>query len=189
MDEETTREFAEEQAAVDHAAAANVSARTVEMHRATADTVRADQSVTIRQGAAKLVRAQDVSVRQGGVLKLDADNATIVQGAAGLVRSNETHLGPGATSVAVISDAVSLDQAGAQFILARDSVEMDQSAAAILVGQRVTVKDSTAVLMFANTVEGDISVAMDRQAAITFGAALGAALGIVLAMFGVLKRK
>jgi hypothetical protein len=65
---------------------------------------------------------------------------------------------------------------------------MDQSVAGILVAQHVNARHSGAVLMFANSVEGDISVAMDRQMAITFGAALGAALGIVLGIFGLLKR-
>jgi hypothetical protein len=189
MAEETTQEFTQEQAVVEQTNAANISARTVEMHRATADAIHAEKSVTIRQGAAKEIRAHEVSIRQGAVLTLDADGVTITQGGAGLVRSAETNLGPGSTSAAIIADTVSLDQAAAQFVLARDTVEMDQSAAALLIGQHVTAKDSTAMLMFANTVEGNVHVAMDRQAAITFGAALGATLGLFLAVFGLLKRK
>ena len=189
MAEENTQAFEQEQATVAEVKTDSVSARNVEMHRTVADVVQAAQSVTIRQGGAREIRAQDVTIRQGAAVSIDADSVSIVQGAAGLVRSSDAQLGAGSTTVAVLADTVKLDQAGAQFILGRDTVEMDQSAAGILVAHNITARDSAAVLMFADKVEGDVTVVMDRQMAISFGAAMGAALGLVLAVFGILRRR
>ena len=189
MAEENTQELEQEQEAPNPSSTEHISAQTVHLHRATANIIHADKDVTIRQGGAKEVRAQEVTIRQGGAVSIDADTVHMVQGGAGLVRCGDAHLGPGSTSAAILADTVKLEQSGAQFILARDSVEMDQSAVGILVGQHIIAKDSVAMLMFADKVEGNVSVAMDRQSALTFGAALGAALGLVLGLFGVLRRR
>jgi hypothetical protein len=189
MAEDKTQEFGQEQATVAHGTGGQESAQTVFIHQATADVVQAKGDVVIRQGAAKEVRAQTVTIRQGAVVTVDADEVQVSQGGIGLLRANEARLGPGCTSAAIIADSVNLDQAASQFMLVRDSVEMDQSAAGVVVAQRVIAKDSTALLMFANSVDGEMRVVMDRQSAMTFGAAFGAALGIVLAIFGVLRRK
>jgi hypothetical protein len=189
MTVENKQPFEQEQAMDAEAAPASAPLHDVEVQRTMADSIRTTQSVTIRQGGAKEIRAQDVSIRQGIAGSVDADSVEMVQVGVGLVRAGDAHLGPGASAAAVLADSVRLEQSGAQFILARDSLEMDQSAAGVLVGQHVTVRDSSAMLLFADKVEGDVNVIMDRQMAITFGAALGAALGLMLGLFGILRRK
>lgn len=189
MAEESKQEFEQEEATVAQEHVGAVTARTVEIHQGCADVVQASQDVVIRQGAAKEVHAQDVTIRQGAAVTVDADSVNIVQGAAVIVRTSDAHLGPGTTTAAVLADTVKMDQAAAQFILARDSVEMDQSAAAVLVGQHITAKDCVAAIMIANTVDGNVNVTMDRQTAINFGAAFGAALGLVLGLFGLVWRR
>jgi hypothetical protein len=189
MADENKQEFEQEEAVVKQTNVEHVSARTVEIHQAAANMVHADENVTIRQGGAKDIRAKEVSVRQGAVMTIDAENVTMAQGGALLVRTGEAHLSAGTTSAAILGDTVRMEMAGAQFMLARDSVEMDQSAVGILVGQHITAKDSGALVMIADTVEGNVSVVMDRQTAITFGAALGAALGLMLALFGIVRRR
>lgn len=186
---ENKQEFEQEEAVVKQTAAGNVSAERVEIRQGYANTVHASKDVLIRQGGAREIRAQTATLRQGCALTIDAENVQMVQGGAGLVRTGEAEMGPGSTSVAVLADTVKLEQSGTQFMLARDSVEMDQSGAGILIGQHITAKDSGAIVMIANSVEGNVYVAMDRPTAITFGAAFGAALGLMLAVFGILRRK
>jgi len=189
MVEESKQEFEQQEATVEQEHVGAVTARKVAMHQAYAEVVQASQDVIIRQGAAKEVHAQDVTIRQGAVVTVDADSVHMVQGGAAIVRTSDAHLGPGTVTGAVLADTVKMEQASAQFMLARDSVEMDQSAVGFLVGQHITAKDSAAVVMIANTVDGNVNVAMDRQTAITFGAAFGAALGLVLGVFGLVWRR
>ena len=186
MTDESGQEMPQEQAEGKDAAP---DTERVSFVRWSGDIVHTDKDVTIRQGVVRRVRAHDVTMRQGAAVSIDADAVHVTQGTVAVVRSGEAQLGPGATSVAVLADNVKLDQAASQFMLARDNVEMDQSAVGILVGQQVTAKDSMAVLMFANSVEGDVRVAMDRQTAISFGAALGAVLGFVLLLGGLFRRR
>jgi hypothetical protein len=188
MAEENTQEFEQEQATLQSASEEHISARTVQLKQSQANIVHADESVAIEQGAAKEVRAQEVSIRQGAAVSVDADHVEMVQGVAGIVRCGDARLGPGTRAAAVLADNVKMEQAGAQFMLARDTVDMDQSGTFILVGQHVTAKDSGALLMFANSVEGNPRVVMDRQMALTFGAAMGAMLGLVLGVFGILRK-
>jgi hypothetical protein len=187
--EESKQEFEQEEATLDQEHVGAVKAHTVEIHQGYADLVQASGDVVIRQGGAKEVHAQEMTIRQGGAVTVDADSVSMVQGGAVIVRTSDADLGPGTTTAAVLADTVKMEQAAAQFMLARDSVEMDQSAAAVLVGQHITAKDSAAAIMIANTVDGNVNVAMDRETAIAFGAAFGAMLGLIMGVFGLFWRR
>lgn len=175
--------FEQERLRVARQSAGNVSARTVEINQGAADSVQATD-VTVRMGGVRDVRGQIVSIRQGAAVIINSERVDVVQGAVGLVRSSEASLGPGTSSGAVLADNVKMEQAAAQLMLARENVEMQQSAAMIVAGQTVTARNSAALFLVANNVEGDVRVMMDRQAAMSLGAALGAVVGV----FVVLRR-
>ena len=172
--DETNQEFEQEQATVDRGMVDLVTAQTVE----------------IRQGGAQNVRAKEVTIRQGLAGVVDAETVQMTQAAAALVRAGDVTMGPGSHSAGVLADAVTLQQAASQVIVARDSVEMDQSAAALIVARHVTARNSPLLIVVADTVEGaDARVIIGRQSAVAFGAAVGAALAVLLFALNLLKRK
>lgn len=172
--DETGPEFEHEQASVE---------------RAMTDLVTA-HAVDIRQGVARAVRAREVAIRQGVAGTVDADTVELSQAAVGLVRAGDVTLGAGSRSAGVLADAVTLQQSSSQVVVSRDSVEMDQSAAAFIVGRNITAKNSVSMIMVADTVEGaQARVIVNRQSAVAFGAAMGAALAVVLFALRLFKRR
>ena len=177
----------EERKASEQAATGEGPQQTVEIVHGITEAVQAHR-VIIRQGLAREVRAREsVEIRQGGAMTIDAQNVSMVQGVAALVRSGKVELGPGSRSVAVLGDTVEMDQAGTCVMVAREGVEMEQSGALVMVAPQVTARNSSALFIFADRVEGDMQVAMDRQSAAAFGAAFGAMLGVVLVLARLLR--
>src|SRR2546425_4905221 len=70
-------------------------------------------AVTIRQGIARRVTAQDVAIRQGGALQITGGTVRLSQGGIGIA----------------MAEKATLEQAAAQAVLARDTAVLDQAAA------------------------------------------------------------
>src|SRR2546428_2396140 len=70
-------------------------------------------AVTIRQGIARRVNAQDVAIRQGGALQITGGTVRLSQGGIGIA----------------MAEKATLEQAAAQAVLARDTAVLGQAAA------------------------------------------------------------
>ena len=66
-------------------------------------------AVTIRQGIARRVTAQDVAIRQGGAIQISGGTVRLSQGGVGLA----------------MAEKATLEQMAAQAVLARDTVTME----------------------------------------------------------------
>jgi len=176
---EEGQKFATEHKQIQRQGAGDVSAQKVEIVQGGCNNVEA-QEVVVKQGGIGQAKATRVEVRQGGIGSVDGESVSVIQGGVGIVRTKEASLGPGAHAALLIADKVSAQQSGAQVMVVKDSIEMEQSGAVVMVAQRVTAKNSGVVFLLANTVEGDVQAVMDRKTAFTFGAALGAVLGLFL---------
>ncbi len=108
--------------------------------------VRADH-VTISQGGANRVDAGTVTVTQGGVGRIRAEELSISQGGVGMARVDNLTVEDGGSAFAVIADSTSVEQGGSVFLLITRSAS------------------------------GDVRPVLDWRA----GLALGAGLGLVLA--------
>src|SRR3989442_14023054 len=70
-------------------------------------------AVTIRQGIARRVTAEDVAIRQGGALQITGGTVRLSQGGIGIA----------------MAEKATLEQAAAQAVIARDTAGLDQAAA------------------------------------------------------------
>src|SRR3989442_14722349 len=68
-------------------------------------------AVTIRQGIARRVNAQDVAIRQGGALQITGGTVRLSQGGIGIA----------------MAEKATLEQAAAQAVLARDTAVLEGS--------------------------------------------------------------
>src|SRR2546427_9354474 len=75
-------------------------------------------AVTIRQGIARRVTAQDVAIRQGGALQITGGTVRLSQGGIGIA----------------MAEKATLEQAAAQAVLARDTAVLDQAAGGVVPG-------------------------------------------------------
>ena len=123
------------------------------------DEVKADH-VTINQGGAALVEAESVEVTQGGVQAVQAGSLSITQGGAMIVETESAEL--------------SMSGAG---LLSADKVDMKSAGAGVAIADTLVADDKTTIgFLFAGTIEGEPKVKVDARVAAAFGAGLGVAL-------------
>ena len=131
------------------------------------DEVKADH-VTINQGGAALVEAESVEITQGGVQAAQTGSLTITQGGAMMVEA----------------ETADLSMSGAGLVSA-DKVDMKSAGAAVAIADTLVADEKTTIgFLFAGTIEGEPRVRVDARVAAAFGAGLGIALFVLRRFVG-----
>jgi hypothetical protein len=79
-----------------------------------------------------------------------------------------------------MAEKVTLEQAGAQAVLARDTAVLDQAAAGVVLARQAQVRQSAIGILVANEVKGDgLRVLINVRSAFAFGAGLGFAAALL----------
>ena len=131
------------------------------------DEVKADH-VTINQGGAALVEAESLEITQGGVQAAQTGSLTITQGGAMMVEA----------------DTADLSMSGAGLVSA-DKVDMKSAGAAVAIADTLVADEKTTIgFLFAGTIEGEPRVRVDARVAAAFGAGLGVALFVLRRFVG-----
>ena len=84
--------------------------------------VRAE-SVTISQGGANSVEAKTVSITQGGAAQVRADDLSVSQGGVALARTGNLSVDEGGSAFAVMADSATVHEGGNVFMLIARSAE------------------------------------------------------------------
>ena len=103
--------------------------------------VRAE-TVTISQGGANSVEAENVSITQGGAAQVRAAQLSISEGGVALARTENLTIGESGSAFAVVADSATVEEGGNVFML------------------------------IARSVGGDVRPVLDWRAALAFGAGL-----------------
>jgi len=106
-----------------------------------AGDVRAE-SVTISQGGANSVEAENVSITQGGAANVRAAQLSVSEGGVALARTENLSIGESGSAFAVVADSATVEEGGNVFML------------------------------IARSVDGDVRPVLDWRAALAFGAGL-----------------
>ena len=145
--------------------------------------------VTIRQGIAQSVEANNMTMRQAGVVKATTVQAIMDSSAAGWSTSDSLHLHNSTAVVLTSKGATTLDQSSAQVLATASTVSMDQSAVAVLASRDVTVNNSAIVFLIAGKVNGNITPLFGSKEAAVFGAAAGLVGTILYFALSILRKK
>ncbi|MGI9585111.1 MAG: hypothetical protein ACR2N7_05925 [Acidimicrobiia bacterium] len=129
------------------------------------DEVRADH-VTISQGGAALVQADHVEISQGGAQAVETKELSISQGGALLVDT----------------ESADFNMSGAA-VLNADTVTMQSAGVGLTVADTVKAENTVIGFLFAGTIEGEPDVKIDARTAAAFGAGLAIALFILRRVF------
>lgn len=145
--------------------------------------------ITIRQGAANSVEANEVVLRQAAVLRATTEQVDASASALGYVQSQTARLDNSKAVVVHSSGDMTMDQSISNVLLANGDVSIDQSAAVVLISRRVNVKNSQTVFLISQHVNGDVTTLFNSQDAVIFGMAAGLVGGIVMLLSRIFKRK
>ncbi len=153
-----------------------------------ASDVRAE-SVSIRQGGAIHVEADKVEVRQGGVVNAKAKSLEITGGGLLLGQTENARLIASKSGAVIAQHDVEMDQCGTMLQISRGDVTMEQCGAVVQVANHITMGDNNGtVFMFAKNVDGDVHTAFGHKESVTFGVVAGLTAGLVLLAGSLLSR-
>jgi hypothetical protein len=155
-----------------------VRADRVEITQGGADRVEAT-SVSVTQGGLGKADARTVDVRQGGIGRAHATDIAVSSGSIGFAQGGRVSLEMGAVGAAV-GDEVRVTQVVAGFVAARGEATVDQSLVSTLIGDRVTIRRPSAVLvLIARQVDGTVRPLLDWRGAVAAGVAVAIVLGLL----------
>jgi hypothetical protein len=155
-----------------------VRADRVEIMQGGADRVEAG-SVSVNQGGIGNATAQAIDVHQGGIGRARATDIAVSSGSIGLAQGDRVSLEMGAIGAAVGRD-VRVTQAISGFVAARGQATVDQSLVSTLIGDHVTIRQPSAILvLIAGRVDGSVRPLLDWRGALAAGAVAGVVLGLL----------
>lgn len=134
--------------------------------------------VTVRQSTVRDIEGGHVELQQVGVLSVGGERVEMTQSAATVIRGGDISLHQ-SMSVFTAGNDVSLNYSFSPVAFSRDHAVVNRSAVGILGAREVSAKNSTALMVLANRVEGDVTTLLDWRSALAFGAVLGGALGLI----------
>ena len=130
------------------------------------EEVRAEH-VTISQGGANHVEAVSVEVNQGGIQALEAESVSISQGGALMVDAADAHF--------------TMSGAG---LLTGDTVHLKSGGAGAVVADTVHAEPGSMIgVLFAGTIEGTPDVKVDARTAAALGAGFAVTLFVLRRLF------
>jgi hypothetical protein len=143
-----------------------------------ADEVVRAESVSITQGGIGEAHADRIDVRMGGIGRAEAREISVVQGGLGVARADHVQVSQGVLWAAM-AERIELRQGISRFLVARGPVRIEQSFARTVVAQDVEIGErGFAGLVIARGVSGGGRILLDWRA----GLALGAAFALVWAL-------
>jgi hypothetical protein len=143
--------------------------------------VKAD-SVTLNRCRVKSLEGKNVRVQQTCALSVDAETIENRHGISGVLNGENIDIGQSCTLAA--AGQKTTQNFSISYVTAAEQAEMNSSAACVVASKEVRMIDSTAVLVLANRVEGNINTLFDWRSALSLGAVMGGILGL----FSLLRR-
>jgi hypothetical protein len=83
------------------------------------------ENVTLTQGGARDIEATTVSIMQGGAARVSAEQMSISQGGVGMARTDELTVNEGGSAFAVVADKATIGEGSNVFLLVAGQVDGD----------------------------------------------------------------
>ena len=145
-----------------------------------AGDVRAE-SVTIRQGGAVNVDAEQIEVRQGGIVNASTKSLELTGGGLLLGQAENARIFASRSGAVIAKHDAALDQSGAIVQITRGDVSMEQSGTVVQIANNIRMGENNGtVFLFAKHIEGDVHSAFGQKESLAFAVTAGLTAGLVL---------
>lgn len=134
--------------------------------------------VTIRQSSVRAVEGGHVELQQVGALSIDGEKVEMTQGASVITRGAEVNLNQ-SMSMLTAGNVTDLNYSFSLISLSKDTTSVNRSAVGIIGAREVKAENTSAVMVIANKVEGQLTTLLDWRSALALGAVIGGALGFL----------
>ncbi len=134
--------------------------------------------VNISQSTVRNIEGGHIEMQQVGALSVDGERIEVTQGAALLVRGEDVGLNQSISGV-TLGDTTSINFSFTPVAVSKHEMTVTRSAAGIVAAGRVKTDNSSALLVLANKVEGNLTTLFDWKSAMAVGAVAGGIWGLL----------
>lgn len=137
--------------------------------------------INIKQSTVRSVEGGHVELQQVGALSIDAERMEVTQGASVILKGNDVTLNQSICAL-IAGEKVSMQFSFSPVSISKENTEVNRSAVGILAAQSVKAENTSALLIIANKVEGNVTTLLDWRSALALGATFGGLLGFLSLM-------
>ena len=137
--------------------------------------------INIKQSTVRSVEGGHIELQQVGALSIDAERMEVTQGASVILKGNDITLNQ-SMSALIAGENVSIQFSFSPVSISKENTEVNRSAVGILAAQSVKAENTSAFLIVANKVEGNVTTLLDWRSALALGATFGGLLGFLSLM-------
>jgi hypothetical protein len=137
--------------------------------------------INIKQSTVRSVEGGHVELQQVGALSIDAERMEVTQGASVILKGNDVTLNQSMCAL-IAGENVSMQFSFSPVSISKENTEVNRSAVGILAAQSVKAENTSALLIIANKVEGNVTTLLDWRSALALGATFGGLLGFLSLM-------
>jgi hypothetical protein len=134
--------------------------------------------VNIKQSTIRAVEGGHIELQQVGALSIDGEKLEVTQGAAVILKGDDISLNQSLSAITV-GDKVSIDFSFSPMSVSRENTLVNRSAVGLLAAKDVSSENTSAFLVVANKVEGNITTLLDWRSALALGGVLGGIWGFL----------
>ena len=134
--------------------------------------------VNIKQSSVRAVEGGHVELQQVGALSIDGERVEMTQSASAITHGGDVDIHQSVSFIAV-GNTTSLNYSFSPLSLARDSVMVSRSAVGVMGAREVHAEHTSALMLIANKVVGEVTTVLDWRSALALGAVVGGALGFL----------
>ena len=134
--------------------------------------------VNIKQSSIRAVEGGHVELQQVGALSIDGERVEVTQSASAVIHGGNVDINQSVSFIAA-GNTIGLNYSFSALSLARDSATVNRSAVGVIGALEVHAEHTSAIMLIANKVEGEVTTILDWRSALALGAVVGGALGFL----------
>ncbi|MEW6214644.1 MAG: hypothetical protein AB1478_05485 [Nitrospirota bacterium] len=134
--------------------------------------------VNIKQSTVRAVEGGHIELQQVGALSIDGERVEVTQGASAILKGNDISLNQSISAVTA-ADNVSINFSFSPISISREQTTVNRSAVGFMAGRDVKSEDTSALLVLAKNIDGNVTTLLDWRSALALGAAFGGLWGFL----------
>jgi hypothetical protein len=134
--------------------------------------------INISQSTVRNIEGGHIEMQQVGALSIDGERIEVTQGAALMVRGDNIGLNQSISGL-TIGDTTSINFSFTPLSVSKGETAVHRSAAGIIAAADIRAENSSALLVLANKVEGNLTTLFDWKSALAVGAVAGGIWGLL----------
>lgn len=139
--------------------------------------------INIKQSTVRAVEGGHIELQQVGALSIDGEKVEVTQGATAILRGHDISLNQSISAVTA-ADNVSINFSFSPMSISREQTIINRSAVGFMAGKDVKSENTSAFLVIANKIEGNVTTLLDWHSALALGAVFGGVWGFLSLLSG-----